>query len=189
MIIRQLFLLIVMMMFVVVVSAQEKTQVLFKGRNARQQPIIEDRDTTGVDPFTSAARVELWHYRDRMKWWNKTFPDNRPLFQDGKVNLPVDSIQRLVVLDSALRKGFHEVLYLDQMCEEFLVAGCYSPRNLLVFYQADGGVIGCIEICVECAGGYVSNGLRPVIFCPERTSVLYNMINRRGFEPLRGHLI
>jgi len=174
---KQLFLLIGAIMLASFVSGQE-TPKLFKGRNARQQPIVEVRDTTGTDPFSVAARVELWHYNDRMRWWGGAFPSGRQLFEEGKVNLPPDSIRRRVVLDSTLCKGFREALYVDQLCDEFRIAGCYSPRDLLVFYGADGRALGCIEICVECAGGYVSDGLRAVVFCPERTSTLGYWLKR-----------
>lgn len=174
-------LLIAAMTFASFVSGQEAPK-LFKGRNARQHSIIEPRDTTGISPFNTAARVELWHYNNRMNWWSNTFPDDRPLFKEGRLNFPVDSIQRRVVLDSTLSKGFYEALYVDQLCEESMVAACYSPRDLLVFVGADGRPMGCIEICVECAGGYVSDGLRSVVFCPERTSTLSYWL-KRSYDP------
>lgn len=157
-------------------SGQETTPKLFKGRNARQHPIVEVRDTAGTDPFSVAARVELWYYNDRMRWWGRAFPN-------GRVNLSADSIRQRVVLDSALRNGFCEALYVNQLCDDFRIAGCYLPRDLLVFYGAEGRVLGCIEICVECAGGYVSDGLRSAIFCPERTSTLGYWL-RRSYDQL-----
>ncbi len=178
---KHIFSVIAAILLVSLVSGQEKIPKLFKGKKARQHPIVETRDTTGINPFNTAARVELWHYNDRMRWWSKTFSDNRPLFQDGKMNLPADSVQRRVVLDSTLRTGFSEALYVDHLCEEIMVAACYSPRDLLVFYHADGHPLGCIEICVECAGGYVSDGLRSIPFCPKRTSTLYFWL-KRGYD-------
>ncbi|MFD1772094.1 hypothetical protein [Sphingobacterium suaedae] len=158
-------------------SAQENT--LYKGKNVRTIPIVEKRDSTGLDPFKVAQRVELVFYTsNRMSWKNSAGKNLEELLTDGRLNIPTDSIAGRVELDSAQCADWQHTLYQSQLCDELLVAGCYEPRHLLVFYDDSNSSVGFIEICVSCAGAWVSQGLRSFVVCPERMSVLEGMVGQ-----------
>ncbi|WP_394678479.1 hypothetical protein [uncultured Sphingobacterium sp.] len=159
-------------------SAQEQV-TLYKGKKARITPIVETGDTRGFDPFKIAERVELLFYiSNRLLWYLKTGKNPNALIADGLINIPLDSIAKGVQLDSAQCADWQYTLYQSQRCEEMIVAGCYEPRHLLVFYDDSNKVIGFIEICVSCAGASVSEGLRAFVVCPERMAVLWSMVNQ-----------
>lgn len=159
-------------------SAQEKV-TLYKGKNARTSPIVEQRDTTGFDPFEVAERVELLFYTsNRLLWHHNTGKNPNALMADGLINIPQDSIAARVQLDSVQCVDWQYTLYQSQLCEEMIVAGCYEPRHLLVFYGNDDKPFGFIEICVSCAGAWASEGLRTFVVCPERMAVLGSMVNQ-----------
>lgn len=158
--------------------AQDKV-TLYKGKNVRTGPIIEKRDSSGLDPFKVAKRVELVFYTsNRMSWKNsvKNNPDDR--FTAGLLNIPTDSIVGWVQLDSVQCADWQYTLYQSQLCEELMIAGCYEPRHLLIFYDDSNTSIGFIEICVRCAGAWISEELRSFVVCPERMAILGSMINQ-----------
>jgi hypothetical protein len=159
-------------------SAQEKV-TLYKGKKARITPIVETRDNRGFDPFKIAERVELLFYTsNRLLWHHNAGKNPNALMADGLINIPQDSIAARVQLDSAQCSDWQYTLYQSQLCEEMIVAGCYEPRHLLVFYGDSNKVIGVIEICTSCAGAWISEGLRTFIVCPERMAVLGSMVNQ-----------
>ena len=158
--------------------AQEKV-TLYKGKNARTTPIVEERDSRGFEPFEVAEHVELLFYTsNRLSWQNSTKRNLDELFTDRHLNIPLDSIACRIALDSAQRADWKYTLYQSQLCEEIMIAGCYEPRHLLVFYGDNNQSIGCMEICVSCAGAWVSEGLRTFVVCPERIAVLGSMIHQ-----------
>lgn len=157
-------------------SAQEKV-TLYKGKKAPTAPIIEKRDSTGLDPFKVAQRVELVFYTsNRMSWKNSSGKNLEELLSNGRLNIPKDSIAGRAELDSVQRANWQYTLYQRQLCEEMMVAGCYEPRHLLVFYTKDNYPFAYIEICVSCAGAWISDNLRSFVVCPERMSLIANMI-------------
>lgn len=157
-------------------SAQEKV-TLYKGKKTNTSPIVEQRDSTGLDPFKVVQRMELLFYTsDRMSWQNSSGKNLQELLSNGQLNIPTDSIAGRVELDSPERTDWQYTLYQRQLCEELMVAGCYEPRHLLVFYGHDNKPFGFIEICVSCAGAWISDNLRSFVVCPERMSLLANMI-------------
>ncbi|WP_343557188.1 hypothetical protein [Sphingobacterium sp.] len=159
-------------------SAQEKV-TLYKGKKARITPIVETQDSRGFEPFKIAERVELLFYTsNRLLWHHNAGKNPNALMVDGLINIPQDSIAARVQLDSAQCSDWQYSLYQSQLCEEMIVAGCYEPQHLLVFYDDSNKVIGFIEICVSCAGVSVSEGLRTFVVCPERMAVLGSMVNR-----------
>lgn len=163
-------------------SAQEGL-TLYKGKKAPNVRIVEMQDSTGFDPFKVAERVELLFYtRDRMSWNEKPGKNPEEIIINGNLNIPVDSIAGKVILDSAQSSDWQSTLYKSQLCEELMVAGCYEPRHLLVFYGDDNSVIGAIEICVSCAGAWISKGLRRFVVCPNRMSILESMATRIARE-------
>ncbi len=158
--------------------AQEKV-TLYKGKKARITPIVETRDTTGFDPFEVAERVELLFYNSNRLLWSPNAEKNpNGLMTKGQLNIPADSVSGRVQLDSAQCADWQYTLYQSQLFEEMIVAGCYEPRHLLIFYGHDNKPFGFIEICVSCAGAWVSEGLRNFVVCPERMAVLASMVNR-----------
>lgn len=156
-------------------SAQEKV-TLYKGNKARTAPIVEKRDSTGLDPFKVAERVELVFYTsNRMSWKNSAGKNLEELLSNGRLNIPMDSIAGRVELDSVQRADWQYTLYQSQLCDELMVAGCYEPRHLLVFYTKDNYPFAHIEICVSCAGAWISDNLRSFVVCPERMAVFATM--------------
>jgi|GEM_PF-722119 len=127
---------------------------------------------SGLDPFANASRVELLRYNDRMAWWPKMGEGDQPLLEEGKLNIPRDSILARMELNSLVQTEWKQALYDGEICDENLVSYCYQPRHMLVFYEADDRVLGYIEICFSCENGEVSDGLRPVSFCAERMELL-----------------
>ncbi|WP_183078823.1 hypothetical protein [Sphingobacterium puteale] len=159
-------------------SAQEKV-ILYKGKKVSTSPIVEKRDSTGLDPFEVAERVELIFYTsNRMSWKNSAGKNLEELLSDGRLNVPTDSIAGRVELDPTQRTDWQYTLYQSQLCEELMIAGCYEPRHMLVFYGHDNKPFGFIEICISCAGASVSEGLRTFVVCPERMVVLGSMVNQ-----------
>lgn len=159
-------------------TAQEKV-TLYKGKKARTVPIAEMRDSAGFDPFKMAERVELLFYTsNRMLWQNSVKGNLDELLTDGHLNLPTDRIAGRVQLDSAQCADWQYTLYQSQLCEELMVAGCYEPRHLLVFYNKDKYAFAHIEICVSCAGAWISNGVRSFVVCPERMAALGSMVTQ-----------
>ncbi|WP_343539756.1 hypothetical protein [Sphingobacterium thalpophilum] len=157
-------------------SAQEKV-ILYKGKKASTSPIVEKRDSTGLDPFKVAQRVELVFYTsNRMSWKNSGGKNLEELLSDGRLNIPTDSIAGRVELDPTQRADWQYTLYQRQLCEELMVAGCYEPRHLLVFYAKDNHPFAHIEICVSCAGAWISDNLRSFVVCPARMAALASMI-------------
>ncbi len=148
---------------------------LYKGKRMRP-PIVERRDTAGVIPFDLAKHVELLCYNNRMAWWADAFVGPSPLIFNGRLMVPADSILSRVILGDSLKREWRAALYEDQLCAERMVAGCYEPRHLLVFYDEYNLVVGAVEICVTCSGGYSSNGLRDIVFCPDRMTVLSYLV-------------
>lgn len=158
-------------------SAQEKA-TLYKGKNARA-PIVEKRDSMGLDPFKVAIRVELLFYTsNRMSWKNNAGKNFEELLPNGMLNIPTDSIAGRIHLDSAQCADWQHTLYQSQLCDELMVSGCYEPRHLLVFYEDNNRSIGFIEICVSCAGAWISEGLRSFLVCPERMSILGGLVSQ-----------
>lgn len=156
--------------------AQEKV-TLYKGIKARTASIIEMRDSIGLDPFKVAERVELLFYTsNRMSWQNNARKNLEELFTNNHLNIPSDSIAGRIQLDSTQSSAWQFTLYQSQLCEELMVAGCYEPRHLLVFYGGDNNVFGTIEICVSCSGAWISKGLRPFVVCPDRMLTLESMV-------------
>ncbi|MGJ1284878.1 hypothetical protein ACR79P_14610 [Sphingobacterium spiritivorum] len=159
-------------------SAQEKV-TLYKGKKARTALIVECRDSTGLDPFKVAQRVELLFYtNNRMSWKNSAGKNLEELLSNGRLNIPPDSIAGRVQLDSAQRADWQYILYQSQLCDELMVAGCYEPRHLLVFYTRDNYPFAHIEICVSCAGAWISDNLRSFVICPARMAILGSMITQ-----------
>ncbi|NJI75428.1 hypothetical protein HCX49_19665 [Sphingobacterium kitahiroshimense] len=157
-------------------KAQEKV-TLYKGKKARIFPTIEQKDSSGIDPFLVAVRVELLFYiSNRISWKGKAGKNLEELFTNSHLNIPADSIAGKVQLDSAQSSDWQYTLYQSQLCEQLMVAGCYEPRHLLVFYGEDNKIFGTIEICVSCSGAWISKGLRSFIVCPERMSTLESMV-------------
>lgn len=157
------------------VSGQETASMFYKGRMAPQAPIVEPRDTSGIDPFLVANRIELLYYTDnRMLFWK----GDSDIIENGELKIVEENIRFRVQLDTAQRADWQNECYEHHLCEDFMIAGCYEPRHLLVFFDKDNKALGGIEICVSCSGGWVSPGLRPIIFCPARTGVLSVLITQ-----------
>lgn len=158
----------------------QETAKLHKGRKSSVGPVVEVRDTSGVNPFDIADKVELLYYvGNRMQWWRDSKGQKyADVIEHGRLNVSTDRIAKRVTLDTAQVAEWSSALYAWNLCAEYMVAGCYEPRHLLLFYDARSRIIGAIEICVTCAGGWVSPGLRAVVFCPERTAMLASMIKK-----------
>lgn len=139
-------------------------------------PIAEQRDTSGIDPFAMAVRVELLTYSDRMDWWLGEDGIDKPLLENGMLNMPVDRIHSRVSFDSLEIAKWQDALYVQHFCEDSIIALCYQPHHLLLFYTSDNRILGYIEICLSCAGGRISEGLREVIFCPARVEYLSALV-------------
>ncbi|MGK6351508.1 hypothetical protein [Parapedobacter sp. DT-150] len=149
---------------------------LYNEKAKKAGRIVEKRDTSGIDPFTVAARVELVTYSNRMDWWSGDDGRDKPLLKNGMLNMPADSIHSRVQLNSSAVAKWQNALYVTQFCEENIIALCYEPRHLLLFYTANNLIFGYIEICLSCAGGHISVGLREVAFCPERIEYLATLV-------------
>lgn len=172
------FFFVVLFLSALVVNGQEDGR-LYKGRKVPLKPIMEIRDTVGINPFKLADRVELLYYTsNRMQWREGAKRSYPQVLDQGGIAIPTDSIAKRIILDADRIAEWNVALYEMQLCEELRVAGCYEPRHLLVFYDKGKKVLGAIEICISCAGGWASPGLRKVVFCPERTGVLAAMISR-----------
>ena len=167
--------LIVTILLCGVHKATAQTNLLYKGKGERAA-IKEKRDAIGSNPFKKAARVELLQYSNRMQWWYKLYPNGNQLVVNDTLTIPANYITARTTLTPQVAEKWNKLLYKDHLCEEQLTAGCYEPRHLLVFYAANQRVLGCIELCVSCAGGYVSNGLRTVVSCPERTASINHLL-------------
>lgn len=179
-------LLLVFFLLTVISGYGQERIELYKGRKAPVAPIVEERDTVGINPFGVADKVELLYYvSNRIQWRDEDKKNKVDILQQGRLKLPEDSIVLRVTLDTAQIADWNAALYEMHLCEEYRVAGCYEPRHMLVFYDKYSKVLGTIEICVSCAGGWVSDGLRKVVFCPERTGVLASMISRTRENKLR----
>lgn len=149
---------------------------LYKGKGAKKKPIVETRDTSGINPFTKAYKVDLLYYRsDRMKWKDSL---SYRIIKDNQLLIPNDSISKTITLDSLQKANWNDALYETHLCEEHMVAGCYAPHHLLVFYDEKNNLLSAIEICISCSGGWISEGTRQIVFCPERMSLLSYYINK-----------
>ena len=91
--------------------------------------------------------------------------------------MPADSIHSRIDLDSVTITKWQSALYVIQFCEDPIIALCYEPRHLLLFYTPDNRIFGYIEICLSCGSGQVSEGLREVDFCSKRIEYLMNLVN------------
>lgn len=150
---------------------------LFSKKEKKVAPITEQRDTSGIDPFAVAHSVELVTYKsDRMDWWINEDGLDKPLLKNGMLTIPTDSIHSRLNLDASAIAKWQSALYVQQFCEEKIIGLCYKPRHLLLFYNSDNRIFGYIEICLSCAGGRISEGLREVIFCPERVEYLTKLV-------------
>lgn len=146
---------------------------LYNKKTEKVVPIIEQRDTFGTDPFAVAARVELVTYKNnRMDWWIDEDGTDKPLLKNGTLTMPADSIHSRINLDSIQIAKWKNALYVQHFCEENILSLCYEPRHLLLFSTPDNRLSGYMEICFSCADGRTSEGLREVIFCPERVEYL-----------------
>lgn len=150
---------------------------LHNKKTKKASPIVEQRDTSGINPFAVAERVELVTYNsDRMDWWYDEGNQDKPLLENGELNMPVDSIQSRINLDAPTIAKWQSALYVQHSCADNIIGLCYEPRHLLLFYSSDNRIFGYIEMCFSCAGGSMSEGLREVIFCPERVAYLSTLI-------------
>src|SRR5690606_29915718 len=111
------------------------------------------------NPFHLAKRIELLTYNNRMEWWFKNNKVEQPLVKDGKLNMPLDSIQLRVKLDAVAVNKWQSALYGKKFCKDNSISFCYEPRHLLLFYDSNNKVLDYIEICLSCAGGRISKGL------------------------------
>jgi hypothetical protein len=172
---RPIFIIFLLLSFLSL-PAQEKV-TLYKGKKSRIVPIIEQKDSSGIDPFLVATKVELLFYTsNRMSWKGKAGKGLEEIETNGNLNIPADSVAGRIQLDSTQSSNWQFTLYQSQLCEQLMVAGCYEPRHLLVFYGEDNKIFGTIEICVSCSGAWISKGLRSFIVCPERMSTLESMV-------------
>lgn len=151
------------------------TEALQKIVALHENSNVDKKLLTTVNPFKFASRVELLTYNNRLFWWFKQMGTTQ-LFQQGKLQMPTDSILTRTAIDTANLADWEQALYTPQLCEKTIIGKCYEPRHLLVFYNEQNHIIGCIEICITCAGGYTSAGLQKVVFCPNRTAVLSRLI-------------
>ncbi|MGC1630932.1 MAG: hypothetical protein WA749_02350 [Gelidibacter sp.] len=150
---------------------------LYKKNTETIAPIVEQRDNSGIDPFADATRVELVTYKsDRMDWWSNECGQDKPLLENGRLNMLADSIHSRVNLDAQAIAKWQSTLYVQHFCAEKITGLCYQPRHLLLFYTPDNRAYGYIEICLSCSGGRMSEGLREVVFCPERVEYLATLV-------------
>ena len=152
--------------------------LIWVNKEIKSPSIVEQRDTLGINPFAVAERVELITYSNRMDWWYDENGVEQPLLQEGILNMPTDSINSRIQLDSAVVGQWHKALYETEFCEDNVIALCYEPRHMLLFYGSANKLFGYMEICLSCGGGEVSEGLREVDFCLQRVEYL------AGLEPL-----
>lgn len=174
---KAIFYVVVIILSIIVVLTLTQ---LYTKNTEKVAPIVEQRDTSGIDPFAVAARVELVTYKNnRMDWWIGKDGQDKPLLENGVLTMPVDSIHSRVNLESAQIAKWQRTLYVQHFCDENIIALCYEPRHLLLFYTPDNRISGYMEICFSCAGGRISEGLREVIFCPERVEYLGALVEER----------
>jgi hypothetical protein len=60
---------------------------------------------------------------------------------------------------------------ITKEAKDCLMADCYNPRHLLVFYQKDK-LVGYYEFCAECGGSRQSEGIKVPSICTEQGDAL-----------------
>jgi len=111
-------------------SLMAQAQVMLE-KSKKKEPRIEKKiDTSGIDPFTTAARVELITYTNRMEWWFGEEGD-KPFLKNGKLNMPVDSVRSRVQLGGEVARKWRKALYVTRFCEDEIISFCYEPRHML----------------------------------------------------------
>jgi len=122
---------------------------------------------TNVNLFEQYDKVRLLsynHHRDAHTGKNEiNISDNEIQIDE------VEFVDDLILSEKYKRKISNAIANVNT--DECLMADCYNPRHLLVFYQKDK-LVGYYEFCAECGGSRQSEGVKMPSICGQQGDAL-----------------
>jgi hypothetical protein len=142
-------------------------------------------DTPDGKPFITERRIDATYNpcaeQKMLKKWSLTYENGKQTsycaIESIKLNqVQIDSLSNILLNYKVTASGINSVN----------IAGCYTPRNTIIFLDKAENPIGFIEICFECHQMYGSNSALEEIawlsLCPEKLSKIKNLFGQVGIH-------
>lgn len=145
-----------------------------KENDKGKQNVIESYDFETTFPFSSAKKVILISYPDRMLWDTVVKgPDQMytQIIENGKLKIDTSRIIDKAYLDKNQTKKLFDLLY-NYKCKDTMIAACYMPRHAFVFYDDKDKAYASIEICFGCMRSNESKGVKEFMYCEKQIADL-----------------
>lgn len=150
---------------------------------------VQEKDTINYSkikfPFNKIKKIEFLSYPNRMFWDNR---NDRQAVEYGEL-----VINQKIVFDTTLIKeriSLNQIqtkelyLLLKNKCNvQEPIAGCYNPRNMILYRDFKNKIIAYQEFCFECIGSRESkNLLNNSSFCLLDMKQLFKKVGIKYFN-------
>jgi hypothetical protein len=143
---------------------------------------VEQRDS--LYPFNVAKNIKLVSFDEKPDGKGFLYSNGRLPMKHGR--LIYSDLLEIKTLDKSQIDSLTDILY-NNIYRGILFttseAGCYNPRNAIVFTNENGVMIAFIEICFECQG-YRTSSKKVVTgdFCNQKYDLLKAFFQSAGIE-------
>ena len=154
-----------------------------ESRQCAKKDLISLKERLKKYPFNVASRIQFVSF-------------NHDIYLLNREMVEQDSLQH--INDSIIYSKLKEIktvthFQIDQLTDlfynygykgpvsSFSEAGCYMPRNAILFLDSKGKILELIEICFECRKMYASSD--KVSFgemCDQKMSMLFDLFKKAG---------
>lgn len=152
-------------------------------------------------PFNQANKIELVAFEDIYNYKNNFDPDTTPsprlqllkysskyrnnstIKSEQEFNLPPFVV--IKTLGMASKDSLSHILFNIKYAGVIYsnsTTKCYQPRNAILFYDKDGGLLEYLEICFTCDGNRLSWKAKNIDWCDSKYKNLKQIFRQNGVE-------
>lgn len=137
-------------------------------------------------PYNVSSYIRVFSYPNRHLWDGKklkpgVFKFNDELLKNGKLNFDTSKIEEKITLNKSQTNLLFQFLH-NKCCGSDIVASCYDPRHLIVFYDKNNKAIEYIEICLSCSNIYTSKKVPEICTCPAKMDSFHTLLKEFGIN-------
>lgn len=154
-----------------------------KNHHCIKKDVISLTERLKKYPFNVATRIQFVSFNHGIYLLNSQMVEQDSLLQinDSTIYSKLKEIKTLTHFQiDQLTDLFYNYGYKGPI-SSFSEAGCYMPRNAILFLDSSGKIIEIIEICFECGKMYASS--EKVSFgemCDQKMTMLFDLFKKAG---------
>ncbi len=162
-------------------SRRTKTEI--DNHNCIKKSVISLTERLEKYPFNVASRIVFgsFEHGTYLLSGHMEEQDNKPVGNDSIIYSKLKEVKTVTRFQiDQLTDLFYNYGYKGPL-SSFSEAGCYMPRNAVLFLDERGKIVEIIEICFECGKMYASSDKMSFgEMCDQKMEMLFNLFRKAG---------